>query len=95
MEKTKIILGIIIGIIVGILIISLVLIFIFKIVPETKIKEIEVCEGVTIATVNANSDLCYFGCIQYKGEFVPYNTLKYLENVCAELNSEVRNSSHV
>lgn len=50
---------------------------------QVEVKEIEVCEGVTIGTIHANSDLCYFGCIQYKGEFVPYDTLKYLqEEVC-------------
>jgi len=81
----------ILGSIVVILIVSLILIFIFKIVPEEKIKEVEVCEGVTIGTINANSDLCVGGCVLYKGEFVPYNTLKYLqEEICNQKGVELK-----
>ena len=80
MEKDKLILGITIGVLIALL----VLIFVFKVVPEEKLKEIEVCENVKIATVHANSNLCYFGCIEFKGEFVSYDTLKYLQEVCEQ-----------
>ena len=64
-------------------------------IPEKKVKEIEVCEGVTIGTINANPDICYFGCIQYKGEFVPYDTLKYLEEFCEEQNKSSKQLNSV
>lgn len=71
-----------IGVGLGILVLMLFLIFTFKLFSEEKVKEIEVCEGVIIGTIHANSDLCYGGCVKYKGEFVPYETLKYLQEVC-------------
>jgi len=66
----------------------LVVIAVFFLILNLKsriVTEIEVCNGTFIATANANSDLCYSGCIQYKGQFVPSNTLKYLqEEVCKQ-----------
>ncbi len=47
------------------------------------VKKVEVCEGIEIATLSkSGSGLCSAGCIQYKGEFVPYQTLKYLQEFC-------------
>ena len=54
------------------------------------VKKVEVCEGVEIATLSkSGSGFCSAGCIQYKGEFVPYQTFKYLEEVCANRTSPV------
>jgi hypothetical protein len=51
---------------------------------EAHPKSVEVCEGVEIATLNANEDICFAGCIEYKGQFVPYATLKYLQEECTK-----------
>lgn len=47
-------------------------------------KTIEVCDGVSIATANANSDLCFTGCVEYKGQFVNYDTLRYVQEQCKD-----------
>jgi hypothetical protein len=84
-KETKKAMGI--SILIVIIILTLLFIWLFFIIkysPERHVKEIEVCEGVTIGTINANAGLCNNGCILYKGEFVPYDTLKYLIEVCDE-----------
>ena len=84
----------IIGFGIGILVVIGVFGFLVFNPPLKVIKEIEVCEGVTIVTANANSDLCFSGCIQYKGQWVPYNTLKYLqEEICKLEDKKETNKS--
>lgn len=75
---------VVVGIIAVFIVVGVIYIAYQVIEEERNIKEVEVCEGITIATINAGEGLCSAGCIQYKGEFVPYQTLKYLQEFCEE-----------
>ncbi len=79
----------------GILFLISFLILLFYVIPQIsdsdkKVKEIEVGEGLIIGTSNANMELCKSGCVKYKGEFVPKNTLEYLQGLCEENNKTTK-----